>query len=109
MDLEDVLGNRSLAVARELTKLHEEIFRGTTREAAYHYEDNPPRGEITLVVAGKTAAQKEPWAEEAVAGAIRQRLEAGIPPSQVAKIIAKESGWDRRTVYRMISEISNKD
>ena len=109
VDLEDVLGNRMLAVARELTKLHEEIFRGTTREAAYHYEDNPPRGEITLVVAGKPAGQHEPWRKQAVAASIRQHLEAGVPPSQVAKTVAKESGWDRRTVYKIISEISQSD
>ncbi len=46
------LGDRSMAVARELTKLHEEIFRGRISQALAHFSTQPVRGEITLVVAG---------------------------------------------------------
>ena len=59
-DLAELLGPRPAAVARELTKLHEEIFRGSLEEAIAHFEAQPPRGEITLVVAGYTARQ-ERW------------------------------------------------
>jgi 16S rRNA (cytidine1402-2'-O)-methyltransferase len=104
IDLEDVLGDRRLAVARELTKLHEEIFRGTTRQAADYYETHPPRGEITLVVAGRPAGEAEPWTEADVTAAVRQHLADGLPPSQVAKTVAKQAGWDRRRVYKMIAE-----
>lgn len=50
-DLRDVLGERRLAIGRELTKLHEEIFYGTPSEALEHFSQ--PRGEFTLVIAGK--------------------------------------------------------
>lgn len=50
-DIADTLGERRLAVCRELTKLHEEIFRGTVREAITHFGE--PRGEFTLVIEGK--------------------------------------------------------
>jgi len=52
-DCETVLGNREITVARELTKLHEEFIRGPITRAREHFQENTPRGEITLVIAGK--------------------------------------------------------
>ncbi len=52
-DLFEVLGDRQIAVARELTKLHEEILRGTLSQALAHFQAEAPRGEFTLVIAGK--------------------------------------------------------
>jgi 16S rRNA (cytidine1402-2'-O)-methyltransferase len=54
MDIEQILGNRRLSVCRELTKVHEEIFRGRVREAREHFTE--PRGEFSLVIEGKTRA-----------------------------------------------------
>lgn len=71
-DLREVLGERQVAVAREMTKLHEEIFRGTLTEALLHYTANPARGEITLVVAG-CEAQPERWSEECLRAAIQKK------------------------------------
>ena len=51
-DLEAALGDRQIAVGREMTKVHEEIFRGPLREANAHYSAHPPRREITMVLAG---------------------------------------------------------
>jgi len=58
-DLEQTLGDRQIAVCREMTKIHEEVFRGTVRQAMSHFSQ--PRGEITLVIAGYSGrrAQKE--------------------------------------------------
>jgi len=53
-DIEDILGNRRLSVCRELTKVHEEIFRGRVSQAREHFVE--PRGEFTLVIEGKTRA-----------------------------------------------------
>jgi 16S rRNA (cytidine1402-2'-O)-methyltransferase len=53
-DIEEVLGNRSICVCRELTKVHEEIFRGGVGEARRHFIE--PRGEFSLVIEGKTRA-----------------------------------------------------
>ena len=53
-DIEEILGNRRLSVCRELTKVHEEIFRGRVSQAREHFAE--PRGEFTLVIEGKTRA-----------------------------------------------------
>jgi 16S rRNA (cytidine1402-2'-O)-methyltransferase len=53
-DIEEILGNRRISVCRELTKVHEEIFRGRVSQAREHFIE--PRGEFTLVVEGKTRA-----------------------------------------------------
>ena len=100
-DLREVLGNRQAAVARELTKLHEEIFRGSLDEAQAHFGERPPRGEITLVVAGQTA-NLEPWSEEQLGQAIRQGLAEGEPATQLASRLAVLSGHPRRAIYQLI-------
>jgi len=53
-DIEEILGNRRLSVCRELTKIHEEIFRGRVSQAREHFTE--PRGEFSLVIEGKTRA-----------------------------------------------------
>lgn len=99
--LEEGLGNREVAVARELTKLHEEIFRGTLAEARSHFGAGTPRGEFTLVVAGKTPVDAR-WTEASLKSAIAAGIAAGESPSQLAKRLAKESGWQRREIYSQI-------
>ncbi|NOY99706.1 MAG: 16S rRNA (cytidine(1402)-2'-O)-methyltransferase [Chloroflexi bacterium] len=102
-DLESVLGDREMAAARELTKLHEEIFRGSISAVREHYTVSAPRGEFTLVVAGRTL-EKSRWTEADLTSAIEAGLDAGEAPSALAKRLAKESGWGRREVYRLINE-----
>jgi 16S rRNA (cytidine1402-2'-O)-methyltransferase len=102
-DLQSSLGDRSLAVARELTKLHEEIFRGRISQARAHFGAQPIRGEITLVVAGERAAKE--WDEEQVRAGLRQRLANGAAPAQAAAELATQSGWPRRKVYQLVMEI----
>jgi 16S rRNA (cytidine1402-2'-O)-methyltransferase len=102
-DLQSSLGDRSLAVARELTKLHEEIFRGRISQALALFSGQPVRGEITLVVAGEQAAKE--WDEEQVRAGLRQRLAGGAAPAQAAAELATQSGWPRRKVYQLVMEI----
>jgi 16S rRNA (cytidine1402-2'-O)-methyltransferase len=101
-DLEAILGDRPLAVARELTKLHEEIFRGKISEARAHYQQQAPRGELTLVVAGRGPEPASAWPSEQVFAAIQAGLSEGIPPPEIASRLAAESGWPRREIYRLI-------
>lgn len=103
-DLESVLGDRQIAVARELTKLHEEIWRGTISAASQHFTQNEPRGEFTLVVEGRKAEARK-WAEEKVLIAIKFGLKLGQSPSALAKRVAQESGWDRKDVYKRITSL----
>ncbi len=100
-DLEFSLGYRQIAVARELTKVHEEIWRGTISAAIEHFTQNEPRGEFTLVVAGKTKRDKQKWTEDKVMIAIKFGLKFGESPSALAKRVAEESGWDRREIYKL--------
>ena len=78
-------------MARELTKLHEEIFRGTISQSLAHFSQQAPRGEITLVVAGKTAGGR--WSEAEARLALRQRLANGDTPAQAAGELSAGSGW----------------
>ncbi len=104
-DLESGLGDRPIAVARELTKIHEEIFRGTIRAAREHFTQNEPRGEFTLVVGGSAGDAGGPWNDEQLTQALREGLKTGQPQSQLAGEIAARSGWERREVYRKIIEL----
>ncbi len=97
--IQAVLGNRPLCVARELTKLHEEICRGMVSDAIAYYTQNPPRGEITLVIAGAPANGGRTWAEPEVRAALAERLARGEARSAAARAVADESGWSRRDVY----------
>jgi 16S rRNA (cytidine1402-2'-O)-methyltransferase len=107
MDLLTVFGDRQIAVARELTKLHEDIFRGTIAEAVAYFGETPVRGEITLVIAG--ALQEAPkWTYELVESVLCEGLNGGESPAKIARDVAVKSGWTRRELYRMITEIQNK-
>ena len=101
-DLEAVLGNRQMAVARELTKLFEEITRGSISEIRNYYEDRPLQGEFTLVVAGHSV-EKETWSEDRLYTALREAIAQSEPPARAASRIAAESGWPRRKVYSLLN------
>ena len=107
-DLEFSLGDRQMAVARELTKLHEEIWRGSISAAHAHFSQNEPRGEFTLVVAGKTKSKKKQWTENKVMIAVKFGLKLGESPSALAKRVADESGWNRKEIYSIIMETKEK-
>jgi len=98
----DALGDRPAVVARELSKLHEELRRGTLDDLVAHFQANPPRGEITLVIGGATEAPaREIWDEARVCRALADRLAQGESRSAAARALAEVSGWNRRDVYNL--------
>jgi 16S rRNA (cytidine1402-2'-O)-methyltransferase len=102
-DMNSVFGSqRPAAVCRELTKMHEEILRGSLQTMREHFSEVEPRGEFTLVIGG--APQGERWAQDRVQAEAARRMDLGSSPSQVAREIALESGWPRRDVYQLIME-----
>lgn len=101
-DLEEVLGDRPIAICRELTKQFEEIWRGTLSQARARFQEEEPRGEFTLVIGG--APRGETWDAETVRQAVEQRLRAGMPRSEAVREVAVLSGWNRRAVYRLSLE-----
>jgi 16S rRNA (cytidine1402-2'-O)-methyltransferase len=105
--LEDILselGDRRICVAREMTKMFEEFWRGNVSGALAYFRSQPARGEFTLVVAG---AEKNAgaWTESQTVAAIKSGLEAGESPSRLSKRLVEESGWNKREIYRLIQEI----
>lgn len=95
------LGDRPVCVARELTKIYEEFFRGTASAALAHYRANPPRGEIVLLIAGAQPADAAAWDEARVRAELAALRADGVPLSQAARELAARSGWPRRDVYAL--------
>ena len=97
VDVADVLGNRRIAVVREATKLHEEVFRGTVSEAIGHFTE--PRGEFTLVIAGRGTRVK-PGLTEAVEKQLHQMYLSGARAREAIAIVARETGLSRKELYQ---------
>jgi len=108
-DLELLLGDRQIAIARELTKLHEEIWRGSLSAAQAYFTHNQPRGEFTLVVAGKSNFEKQVWTEDIVRNTIKSGLKLDESPSVLAKRLADESGRNRKEIYSFIMDIKRHE
>ena len=100
-DAREVLGEREGVVARELTKVHEEIVRGSAAELAERYAAADPRGEVVLVV-GAAPAGSADAPEEAVA-AVRRLVEAGAKPRPAAQVVAELTGGSANALYRAAS------
>lgn len=102
-DLATVFGaDRQVVLCREMTKLHEEFFRGTLNELEARVAGENPRGEVTLIIAGDP--RSDIWDVERVRMAVQERISSGRKPSDVAREIARLSGWKRREVYRITQE-----
>jgi len=85
-----------------LTKMFEEVWRGTVSGARAHFAAQEPRGEFTLVIGG--ASGEEHWDEGQVRAALEERLRAGMSPARAAREVAALSGWPRREVYSLTAE-----
>jgi 16S rRNA (cytidine1402-2'-O)-methyltransferase len=104
-DLEIILGDRQMCVARELTKLHEEIYHGLISQAQAHFSTQPVRGEFTLVVAGRSPVKVD-WNEAQLDEVIQMELAKGASAAQIAANLAVQSGWPRRKIYQKVLELS---
>uniref|UniRef100_A0A831WYK6 Ribosomal RNA small subunit methyltransferase I n=1 Tax=Thermorudis peleae TaxID=1382356 RepID=A0A831WYK6_9BACT len=99
-DLEATLGDRPLAICRELTKLHEEVSHLTIGEALRRYEAEAPRGEFVLVVGAPESPQLPPSEAELMA-LLEEQLAAGRSVSAAAREVARATGASRQAVYRL--------
>ena len=103
-DLADALGPlRAIAIARELTKLHEDVWRGALGDAVAHLDEDEPRGEYVLVIAG--APPPPPAGPEAVADALRERLENGVDKRSAIAEVAAELSVPKRQVYDVATRL----
>lgn len=110
-DLDRVLGARPMAAARELTKLHEEVVRGTPAELLAHFEAKAPRGEFVLVIGGApyVEPEMEGWTPEGLKVAVDALVETGLRPNDAMKQVAERFGLTKRDVYQTLLDVRNKE
>ncbi len=102
--LAEIDPERRAAVCRELTKMHEEVVRGSASELAERFRDAPPRGEVVLVV-GEAAGAGAAGADEPPVGleALRRLVEAGARPRVAATVVAELTGGSANRLYRALT------
>lgn len=96
-------GERRVAVCREMTKLHEETWRGTLEEAAREFTAREPRGEFTLVIEGPTH-REERWPADKVRRELELLVADGLGIKEASKVLSRRCGWQRREIYALAHE-----
>jgi len=105
-DLGTVLGEeREIVLARELTKMHEEFWRGIIKDAIVHYTNREPQGEFTLVVAGATL-EKPQLSEAVIKAELQNLLKQGLSRSDASRQLAQQTSLPRRQIYQLALTIS---
>jgi 16S rRNA (cytidine1402-2'-O)-methyltransferase len=97
---------RPAAVARELTKIHEEVRRGTLQELAQYYQEHAPRGEVTVVVGARQTvgpAAAAPVEETDAASLVQAMRAGGSTPGAIAKELSRRLGISRHDAYRLLT------
>ena len=110
-DIEEILGDRQLTIAREMTKIYEEVFFGRVAQARQHFSIKPPKGEVVLIVE-KPEKPPVPLAffEE---GELRAKLEClrrteSLSTSAAIKRLSQQLGTSRRELYRVLAAKKTK-
>lgn len=103
--LREGLGNRNVAVCRELTKLHESIYRGTFETAITFFTENAPRGEFVIVIEGKSKEaieleERSKWEHMTIEEHINHYIEKGESKKNAIKLVAKERNLPKSEVYK---------
>jgi 16S rRNA (cytidine1402-2'-O)-methyltransferase len=98
-DLQEAWGDRRACVARELTKVHEEFVRGPLSELVARYGAEEARGEVVVLVEGRTGERR--WSEEELRQALEQGLARGEKLKALSTELARRAGWSGQDVYRL--------
>jgi len=101
-DMLAVLGDRKIAVCRELTKLHEEVFRGRIIQAIAHFAE--PRGEFTLVIEGKK--EEKPRLTPAIKKQLQKMRRSGVAAKEAVASVSGETGVSKKELYRTWLKLS---
>ena len=94
-------GDRQVTLGRELTKIHEEFWRGTLSQALAHFETEPPRGEFVLVIARGAEQPERPRITDPLRE-VKRLMDEGVPKKEALSRIAKASGVPRRELYNKL-------
>jgi 16S rRNA (cytidine1402-2'-O)-methyltransferase len=105
--LEDILlalGDRRICVAREMTKMFEEYWRGPVSGAIEYFKSKEPRGEFTLVIEGQKTEDRRRWTEDELLEAIKKELKKDKPVKLISSDLAEQSGWNKKEIYALINK-----
>ncbi len=94
-------GDRQIAIARELTKLHEEFWRGSIEGAIAHFKIHAPKWEFTLVLAGSAPSLKPVWTEDIILAELQNLIGSGISRSEASRQLAELAELPRRQIYQL--------
>ena len=105
--LYDFLGNRSITLCRELTKIHETIQPTTLVDAISYYQEHDPRGEYVLVLAGRNPAEleaekKSSWKSISIEEHMDRYLSQGLSRKDAMKQVASDRGVSKREIYQSL-------
>lgn len=101
-DMLEVLGDRRIAVVRELTKIHEEVLRTTLKKAVAFYTENPPKGEFVLVIEGCAEKAVESFSLDEAVLIAKDKMKEGLSASEAAKFASSVSGIKKGEIYKGI-------
>lgn len=104
-DIRSTLGNRRICVAREMTKLYEEYWRGDISGAIEYFKAKEARGEFTLVIEGRKKEERTVWAESQLIEVIKHELDAGKSAKEISADLAEKSGWNKKEVYALVNQV----
>ena len=110
--LEEILaawGDRQMAFGRELTKLHEEFWRGMVSQAIAYLKENMPRGEFVLVIAQAQEVPAEDEEEKDPLEAVKEKIAAGVPKKEALAQIAKQFKIPKRDLYNRLIQEQEKE
>lgn len=101
-DLYDTLGDRRVALCREMTKIHEEVLRGTLSEMIRYYEENSPKGEYVIVAEGAPREEKTNYSLDDAVAFAREQINSGMKTSEACKLAAGKFGFSKSEIYSVV-------
>lgn len=100
-DMYSYFGDREIALVRELTKIHETVFRTSLKKAIEYYETENPRGEYVLILAGvEKIKEKQPLTLEEAVGLAKELVNKGVSVNEASKTVAAETGFKKSVIYK---------
>ncbi len=108
-DLTDYIGTRQVAIIREITKVYEQVLKGTTTELLNHFEETPPKGEMVVVIEGESKEilikeEQDKFSEISIEEHYENYLNQGVDYKEAIKKVAKDRGLNKREVYSIINK-----